>query len=242
MLTKIFIIIMFYFCVISYGAVGKDIMSSADMVENIKWYGQSGIKITIDTLTIYIDPYQINATDPADIIFITHSHADHFSPTDINKILKKNTILVGPETCKDQMQEIEVSEMIFLNPGEDREISGIKCQAIPAYNIKKTDFHPKENKWLGYILTIKGVKIYHAGDTERIPEMKDYECDIALLPLGQTYTMNSVEEAVQSALDIKATIAIPMHYGLYEGSLEDAQKFNNLLEGKIQVMLLKMSK
>ena len=101
----------------------------------------------------------------------------------------------------------------------------------------KTQFHPKANNWVGYLLTIDGVKIYHFGDTERIPEMKNIVCDIALLPLGQKYTMNSVQEAADAALDARAKIAIPIHYGLYEGKAADADAFAALLKGKITVVI-----
>jgi L-ascorbate metabolism protein UlaG (beta-lactamase superfamily) len=108
---------------------------------------------------------------------------------------------------------------------------------VPAYNVVKTNYHPKGNKWVGYILTIDGVKIYHAGDTERIPEMQEFTCDIVMLPLGQTYTMNSVEEAAEATLDVQAKIAIPIHYGMYEGTVEDAKKFQELLKNKVQVVI-----
>jgi L-ascorbate metabolism protein UlaG (beta-lactamase superfamily) len=116
-------------------------------------------------------------------------------------------------------------------------IDGILIEAVPAYNIVKTNFHPKANNWVGYILTIDKIRIYHTGDTERIPEMKNMACDIILLPLGQTYTMNSVEEAAEATLDVKAKIAIPIHFGLYEGKAEDAQKFQALLKVKVKVII-----
>lgn len=101
----------------------------------------------------------------------------------------------------------------------------------------KINYHPKKNKWVGYILTIEDNNVYHAGDTERIPEMKDIVCDIALLPLGQTYTMNSVEDAAEAAIDVKAKIAIPFHYGLYKGTEEDSVKFRKLLKDKVEVVI-----
>jgi L-ascorbate metabolism protein UlaG (beta-lactamase superfamily) len=119
------------------------------------------------------------------------------------------------------------------------ERAGIRIETLPAYNIKKTQFHPRSAGHVGYVLTIDGVRIYHAGDTERIPEMKELNCDIALLPLGQTYTMNSVNEAAQAALDTKAKIAIPMHYDMYEGTPQDAERFKKLLEGKVRVEIQK---
>ncbi len=99
-------------------------------------------------------------------------------------------------------------------------------------------FHPKHNGWVGYVVTVGGRRIYHAGDTERIPEMKTFSCDIALLPLGQTYTMESVEDAAAAARDVKASMAIPIHFGMYEGTQADAEKFRDLLEGEIDVRFL----
>jgi L-ascorbate metabolism protein UlaG (beta-lactamase superfamily) len=104
--------------------------------------------------------------------------------------------------------------------------------------VVKTNYHPKENNWIGYIIDVDGVLVYHAGDTERIPEMRNMIVDIALLPLGQTYTMNSVEEAAEAAIDINPSIAVPIHYGMYEGSVEDALKFKELLAGKVEVVIL----
>lgn len=222
---------------ILYG--GEKKMTANEMVENIHWFGQAAIKINAKGKVIYIDPYRLKKNDRADIILITHEHQDHFSKADISKIIYEKTTLVAPETCKNAVKNVAAGKVVLLKPGMSDNIDGIQVEAVPAYNIKKTNFHPKSNQWLGYILSINGVRIYHAGDTERIPEMKNFNCDIALLPLGQTYTMNSVKEAAESALDVKAKIAIPIHYGLYEGTAEDAKTFKNILAGKIEVILLK---
>ncbi len=94
---------------------------------------------------------------------------------------------------------------------------------------------------MGYILTLGHVKIYHAGDTERIPEMQSISCDIILLPIGQTYTMNTIDEAVKAVLDTKASVAIPIHFGMYEGKVEDAEAFGKMLEGNVKVIIPKQS-
>ena len=212
------------------------------MVKNIHWFGQAAMKIQAETKTIYIDPYQLTKKDKADIILITHSHSDHLSKGDIEKIICDNTILIAPQSCEASVKDIKAKGIVLLKPGESHTIGKIKIDAVPAYNIKKTNYHPKENGWLGYIITVKGIKIYHAGDTERIPEMKKFDCDIALLPLGQTYTMNSVEDAVETACDVKAKIAIPMHFGMYEGTKKDAIKFQTLLKNKVEVIILQQKK
>lgn len=210
-----------------------------EMTKMIHWFAQAAVKIDWAGKKIYIDPYKIKEPDKADIILITHSHSDHFSVPDISKILTKETIFVAPKDCVSKIGEIGKNEVITLEPGMNETIGDILIEAVPAYNIVKTQFHPKSNKWLGYILTIQGVRIYHTGDTERVPEMKDLNCDIILLPLGQTYTMNSVKEATEVVLDVKAKIAIPIHYGLYEGTDEDAESFKKMLADKIEVILKK---
>ena len=205
-------VFIFLFVQFLYGGGSKK-MTPNKMVENIHWFGQAAFKINAENKVIYIDPYRIKKKDKADIILVTHDHQDHFSKRDISKIVYDRTILVAPETCKNAVKGVIPEKVVLLNPGMSHNVDGIiKIEAVPAYNIKKTNFHPKSNLWLGYILTVNGVRIYHAGDTERIPEMKKFNCDIALLPLGQTYTMNSVKEASEAARDVKAKIAIPMHY------------------------------
>ena len=182
---------------------------------------------------------RIKKPDKADIVLITHKHYDHFSPADISRITYENTVLIAPEDCIQDLDKVRRSRVIPLEPGMKTTVKGILIEAVPAYNIVKTKYHPKGNKWMGYVLTLDGVRIYHAGDTERVPEMKNFTCDIAMLPLGQTYTMSGAKEAADAALDVQARIAIPIHYGLYEGKAEDATEFQNILKGKIKVIIKK---
>jgi L-ascorbate metabolism protein UlaG (beta-lactamase superfamily) len=209
-----------------------------DMVKNIHWLGQATVKIEAGEKVIYIDPYQIKNKDKADIILVTHGHGDHLSLSDIEKVRSEKTTFVAPQDCAAEIKKKFKNPVVTLKPGQSRNIHNILIEAVPAYNVVKTNFHPKSNQWVGYILLLNGIRIYHAGDTERIPEMKTFTCDIALLPLGQTYTMNSVQEAADAALDVKAKIAIPIHYGLYEGKKEDANQFKKLLKDKIKVLIV----
>jgi len=211
--------------------------NAMEMLKNIQWFGQAAVKITAGGKIIYIDPFHIKKADRADIILVTHSHSDHFSPSDIKKISTKDTLIIATKDCSSKLAEIENARVLESEPGFKTSVNDIKIEAVPAYNVVKTNFHPKANKWVGYIITVDGVRIYHAGDTERIPEMKTFECDIAMLPLGQTYTMNSVREAADAACDVKAKIAIPIHYGLYEGTPADAEKFKELLKDKVNVVI-----
>jgi len=125
---------------------------------------------------------------------------------------------------------------IDVVPGQSITVGGINIKTVPAYNTVKND-HPKDKKWVGYVLTLGDLKIYHPGDTNRIPEMKSISCDIAFMPLGQTYTMQNVEEAVAAVIDVKAKIAIPIHYGIYEGDEKNAVLFKQLLNDKVVTVI-----
>lgn len=207
------------------------------LANSIEWKGQAAVKLVFNGKTIYIDPYKLEKSDSADIVLITHSHYDHWSKVDVEKIVTSKTTLIAPKECLDEVPSLNVGAKIEVLPGFHQTIDGIAIEAVPAYNIVKTKFHGKEKKFVGYILNLDGVKLYHTGDTERVPEMKSISTDIIMLPLGQTYTMNSVEEAVAAVKDVNASIAIPIHFGMYEGTTADAQKFSNLLKDSIQVII-----
>lgn len=201
------------------------------ILNSIKWYGHASVMIKREKV-IYFDPFELPAgAEKADIILITHEHYDHFSPEDIKKIQKENTIVVS---TPDVIAKVK-GEKREIFPGKEIEIDGIKIRAVPAYNVDKR-FHPKEKKWVGYILEIEGVTLYHAGDTDFIPEMKNLgKIDIAFLPVGGTYTMNA-KEAAEAANVISPAVAIPMHWGSIVGSESDAEVFRK--ECKVNVKIL----
>ena len=204
-------------------------ITAAAMIDNIHWIVQAAFRIETPKMKIYIDPQSITSNDVADVILITHSHGDHFSVSEIKKLAGPKTIIIAPADCN---YTGVYAKRIILKPGESYTAQGlVEINAVPAYNIVKASNHPKANNWVGYVIKLNGVTIYHAGDTERIPEMKNIDCDIAMLPLGQTYTMVTVNDAAESAKDVKAEYAIPMHYGGPEGTAADAQTFKTLLDG-----------
>ena len=194
----------------------------------IHWLGHAGFKIKDDhNQVIYIDPFQINTDEKADIIFITHAHYDHCSIGDMKKIIKPQTIIVCGTDVQSKLGKIgNAINSKIVEPNKEYEVAGIKCKTIPAYNKNKA-FHPQENHWLGYLLTIGETTIYHAGDTDLIPEMNHLKTDLALLPVGGTYTMNA-KEAAEAVQQIQSQVAIPMHWGSIIGSREDAETFVSL--------------
>lgn len=202
-------------------ALAQKASTPEDVAREIAWFGQSSIRITSGGKTIYVDPLFFDKADTADVILITHTHGDHYSFRNVQVLSKKGTIVVAPV-------DLGFGNRV-MKPGTKTTIDGFEIEAVPAYNAVKTVNHPKAEGNNGYVITVEGVRVYHAGDTELIPEMNGIACDIALLPLGQTYTFGSVDEAVNAALTVKAKIAIPMHYGLYEGTLADAHDFADKL-------------
>lgn len=206
-------------------------MNVKETAKKIVWLGHDGFRIDGDKI-VYFDPYQISPGAKADLILVTHEHFDHCSPGDIAKIQKPETVIV---TEKDSAKKLKGNVKV-VRPGQTIDADEIKIEAVPAYNTDKT-FHPKENGWLGFIVEIEGVRIYHAGDTDFIPEMNQFEVDIALLPVSGTYVMTALE-AIEAALAIRPKLAIPMHYGAIVGGEQDAKDFKVALEGKVEVLVL----
>jgi len=207
-------------------------MGVNDVVKNITWLGHDGVLIKGNGKAIIIDPFQIKECEPADIILVTHEHYDHCSPEDINKVRKDSTMIV---TEADSAKKLS-GDVRVVQPGDKLTVSGIEIEAVPAYNTNK-NFHPKQNGWLGFIVAVDGVRIYHAGDTDLIPEMGSLEVDIAILPVSGTYVMTA-EEAIEAAKIIKPKLAIPMHYGAIVGSADDARRFCDALAGTCEAVLL----
>lgn len=198
--------------------------------KNIHWLGHDTFKI-VGQKTVVIDPFKLAKADKADIICITHEHFDHCSPEDIEKLRGPNTVVVAPSDCAKKIG----GKVQTIKAGQKLTVNGVAIEAVPAYNSNK-NFHPRANGWVGYIITLDNIRIYHAGDTDRIPEMKDIKADIALLPVSGTYVMTA-DEAVQAALDIKPQVAIPMHYGSIVGGPDDAKRFQDALKDKVEVVI-----
>jgi L-ascorbate metabolism protein UlaG (beta-lactamase superfamily) len=192
------------------------------MLDGFTWFKQSAYRWDGDGRTVYIDPWGLDTQDPADAIFITHAHFDHFSLEDIDKVRTRKTRIVAPSDVA-----LEISgEVTPVVPGDSLEVSGIKVQAVPAYNVveSRLDAHPKDNRWVGYLLTLGSATYYHAGDTDHLPELSEVRTDVAFLPIGGTYTMDA-SEAAGMAKAIGPQVAVPMHYGFVVGTPADAERF-----------------
>lgn len=195
----------------------------------ITWLGHDSFRISNDKV-IYIDPYQIKGGPPADLILVTHDHYDHLSVDDIKKLRKEDTVVVTTPAAARKL----AGPVRTVKPGDKLSVRGIDVEVVPAYNTNKK-FHPKEAGGVGFIVIVDGERIYHAGDTDVIPEMKGLKVDTALLPVSGTYVMTA-EEAAKAAEMIQPKQAIPMHYGTIVGSEADAQRFQKLSPVPVRIL------
>ena len=206
------------------------------MVDNIEVNTQNSIRIASRVGTIYVDPLEIgDDAHDADYILITHDHYDHFSPEDIRKVAKADSILVVPEKIADKAHEVagDVGKIETVKPGVYRELNGLEFETVPAYNLLKT-FHPKSAEWVGYVLRIDGKRIYIAGDTDGTKEAKAVKCEVALVPIGGTYTMDA-KKAAELVNTIRPNVAIPVHYGSIVGKPADGDVFAQKVKDPIKV-------
>ena len=208
--------------------------------ENIEVFEQNSIRITDRLGRIYIDSFQMRE-EPHDAayVLITHDHYDHFSPDDIKKVSNGKSVLIVPvnmlETAK--KAALPVGRICEVEPGKAYNIDGLEFETVPAYNNLKP-FHPKSAGWVGYIVNIDGKRIYIAGDTDLTKENKAVKCDIALVPVGGTYTMDA-KKAAELVNVIQPETAIPTHYGSIVGEEADAEAFAANTDSRIEVCIIK---
>lgn len=208
-----------------------------DLLRGISHRKQSTVRIAADKV-IYVDPFEISgAPKDADIIFVTHTHGDHFSIRDIKKLAKAATKFVITPDGKDGLIKEGYKDILTVAPSKDYVIDGLEFTTVPAYNTDK-NFHKKGDNWVGYILTVNKTRYYFAGDTDVIPEMSGLRADVAFLPVGGTYTMTAAE-AAKAANIIKPLVAVPIHFEDLVGTKEDARTFISLLEKPVEGIILK---
>ncbi len=223
---------------------------------SIKWFPHSWFQIkTIDKI-IYIDPAYLTTyfkhypkriefakwPDPidglpeelekGDIILVTHDHADHCKSVTINRLSRSNTVVVAPKRCVKKLGK----KIRIIEPGEEISVDNVSIKAVDAYNTKQGSstkkVHHKGNG-VGYLITLEAKTIYHAGDTDFIPEMRALGAvDAALLPIGGTFTMD-MPEATRAAISIKPKIVIPMHR-----FKANPQEFKNKVEAKSNIKVV----
>lgn len=198
--------------------------------EKIKWLGHASFRIEGSKSTVYIDPWKLKKPVPGDVVCITHSHSDHLSEPDVEKIRKPSTVIVGPPDCKAGFG----AAFKAIAPGESLDVGDVKIEAVPAYNTDK-HFHPKKNKWVGFIVTVDGVRVYHTGDADIIPEMAEINADVVLVPVGGTYTM-TVQQAAEAMEKLNPKVAVPMHCGDIIGTLDDRGAFKSAAKCPVVVL------
>jgi len=237
-----FLLVFFSFpgSALSAAPQGAEEAMAKKLTAGIHWLGHDSFRIDGEGVVIYLDPFKLKEGPKADLILITHDHQDHASPADVAKIQKPDTVIVTTAKAAEKL----TGEIKTVKPGEELTVKGVKIQTVPAYNINKfrspgVPFHPKEVGNVGFIITVKGVRIYQAGDTDFIPEMKGLAPDVALLPVSGIYVMTA-EEAVEAAAAINPKVAVPMHVGEHIGSLADAQRFQE--KASVPVIILPIEK
>ena len=201
------------------------------------WIRQSCFRIQNGEQVIYLDPYQVSSTPhDADYIFITHPHNDHADLTSVRNVMNDTTQIYAESDSADKLRS-GVPGIQVIRLGEQRSFESVRVETVRAYNLTKT-YHPRANDWLGFILTLQdGRRVYHAGDTDFIPEMEAMVTDVALLPIGGTYTMDAVE-AADAVRAIKPQVAVPMHWGGSVGTEADARRFEQSLAGECDVLVM----
>ena len=210
------------------------------LLDSIEWLGHSGFRIDARGATIYIDPYRIGGGPVADLILVTHGHYDHYSPQDVERISGEHTWLVAPpavaERASGRVASIVPGQALELEP-----LPGVEVAAVAAYNTSKRDedgrpFHPREEGCVGFDMNIRGERLYHAGDTDVIPEMDSVVgVDVALLPVSGTYVMTA-SEAAEAARRIQPVAAVPMHWGQHIGTRADAEEFAERAPVEVRIM------
>jgi L-ascorbate metabolism protein UlaG (beta-lactamase superfamily) len=211
------------------------------LIDSVEWLGHSGFRVRAGRTTIYIDPYRVaDGAAPADLILVTHGHYDHFSRRDIEAVSRRESWLIAPAAVAERVG----GRVLSIAPGEVIEpefAPSVSVRAVAAYNTSKRDadgrvFHAREAGWVGYDINIRGERLYHAGDTDVIPEMDQVSgVDVALLPVSGTYVMTA-DEAAEAARRIQPRLAVPMHWGEHLGTREDAERFADLAPVEVAIM------
>jgi len=200
-------------------------------IVHIQWLGHSTVKVWTEDCVVYVDPERLTESlHDATLVCVTHTHGDHYSPSDIARVSNSETQFIGPP---DVVQQYGKGEAIA--PGQTIEFDTVSITGVASYNTNKSN-HPKSRNWVGFVIELGSKRIYVAGDTDLIEEMKTLgDIDVAILPAGGTYTMNAVE-AAEATQYIKPELAIPYHWGQNVGTLSDAETFAELAACAVKIL------
>jgi len=207
----------------------------------ITWLGHDGFKIKKDRV-VYVDPFKAaGKLEAADLVCVTHEHSDHLSVDDLKKVVTAKTTVVTIPACEKAVKDLKPKTVRVVTAGQRLDVDGVIVEVVPAYNTTKfrspgNPFHPKADGKVGFVLGIGDLRIYHAGDTDQIPEMAQVKgVDVAMLPVSGTYVMTA-DEAVKACEAIQPKLAIPMHYGAIVGSAADAETFRRGVKCRVEVL------
>lgn len=208
-------------------------------LEKLRWLGHDSF-VYVGPPAVYFDPwrldeYSASELPAANLVLVSHEHGDHCSPDDVRRVSGPGTVIVANQTAAPLLK----GDVRVMRPGDELTVGEVSVRAVPAYNVNKfrspgNPFHPQSALHNGYVVSVGGVRVYFAGDTDPIPEMASIECEVALLPVSGTYVMTA-EEAAEAAQVIQPKVAVPMHYGAgVAGSDDDAARFRTLYGGVVK--------
>lgn len=181
----------------------------------------ASLKIETDTLLIYADPVVFRDSLPADFIFITHNHYDHFSKKVIARLSGPETVVIGPKTVTKKLRRHKTITAVV---GDELDFGRLQCKVVESYNLR-SNLHQQGSNFVGYVLTVDSLRIYIPGDTDLIPEMESLEnIDAAFLPIGEGTTAMDPEMAARAARIIHPRMVVPIHYEIGQGREEDFRK------------------
>lgn len=206
----------------------------------VHWLGHDSFVLK-GSRTVIIDPYKAKGDYKADVLLISHEHYDHLDKDSIKRFINQSTTMVAPKICEGELRGF-ANEKKLVVPGDSMTVKGVDIGTIPAYNLTKFRepgrvFHPKADGRVGYVVTLDGVRFYHAGDSDATPEMKALDVDVAFLPVSGTYVMTA-EEAAEAAKAMKVKVAVPMHVNKIVGDMRDAERFRSLVGSSLSVQIL----
>jgi L-ascorbate metabolism protein UlaG (beta-lactamase superfamily) len=208
-----------------------------------RWLGHDGFIISNEAGTsVAIDPFQLEGKfDPVDVLISTHEHFDHCHPDSMEKLVSPNTEVIGIPMAKETLEKLNCKQIHYVAPGKTLTIGNLNFEFVASYNVNKyrdpdkgIHFHPKADNKVGVVMEMDGHRVYHAGDSDHIPEMADIKTDVALLPVSGTYVMTAVE-AIEAAKTLNPKLAIPMHFGTIVGDRSMAEEFANSVSCAVEI-------